>query len=106
MLVHLDSSELLEKYVLIEVAIEEALIVNVEQGKLPRNWKKNPAPPSLQAIGDSWVRGESSAVLRVPSALVPGEDNFILNPAQPDFRKLRIGKPVTLRFDPRLTARS
>lgn len=104
MLVHLDSSELLDRYVLFEVEIKKSLIRNVSRAKLPRNWKRTPPPATLQAIGDSWVEGNSSAVLRVPSTLVPGEDNFLLNPAHPDFRELRIGMPLPFRFDPRLTA--
>ena len=104
-LVHLDSTELLEKYVLIEITTEEALILRLEHGKLPRNWNKNPSPASLKAIGDSWAREGSSVALRVSSALVPGEDNFLFNPAHSDFQKVRIGKPLTFRFDPRLTSK-
>jgi len=105
MLVHLDSADLLDRYALFEVVIKESLIRNTDPEKLPRNWKRNPPPAPLQAIGDSWALTKSSAVLRVPSALVPGEDNFLLNPAHPDFRELRIGKPLAFHFDPRLTTR-
>jgi RES domain-containing protein len=52
----------------------------LDLSSLPRNWKADPVPPRVQAIGDDWVAGGHSAVLRVPSALVPGESNFLLNP--------------------------
>ena len=83
-LVHLDSPELLQKYLLISVEIDESL------GK-------------LRSIGDRWILAGTSAVLRVPSALIPAENNFLLNPLHPGFRKLRIRKPVNFRFDPRLS---
>jgi RES domain-containing protein len=41
----------------------------------------DPVPVAAQAIGDAWDRNANSAVLRVPSTLVPGESNFLLNPA-------------------------
>jgi RES domain-containing protein len=102
MLVHLDSSELLDQYVIFGVDVEGSLIRGVEASKLPRDWRADPSPPGLKAIGDEWVAAGSSAVLRVPSVLVAGESNFLINPRHSDFSKLRIGEPVPFRFDPRL----
>jgi RES domain-containing protein len=104
-LVHLDSPELLKKYVLFEVAVDEAYVDELDPSKLPRNWKADPAPSKVQTIGDDWAAGGTSAVLRVPSTLVPGESNFLLNPRHPDFRKLRIGKALPFLFDPRFAHR-
>jgi RES domain-containing protein len=105
MLVHLDSPELLKKYVLFGVEIDVDLISPVNRSSLPRNWKADPVPVDVQAIGDAWVRSGSSAVLSVPSVLVPDESNFLLNPMHPDFSKLKIRKPTAFQFDPRLTVR-
>ena len=102
MLVHLDSSELLDKYVLFGVDVEESLLSRVEVSKLPRDWRADPPPANLRAIGDEWIAIGSSAVLRVPSAVIAGESNFLINPRHCDFSKLRIGEPVPFRFDPRL----
>ena len=104
-LVHLDSPELLKKYVLFEVAVDEAYVDALDPSKLPRNWTVDPAPSEVQTIGDDWAAGGTSAVLRVPSTLVPGESNFLLNPRHPDFRKLRIGKALLFLFDPRFAHR-
>jgi RES domain-containing protein len=100
MLVHLDSPGLLESYVLFEVEIDEALVQQV--ARLPKNWKGDPPPAQIRAIGDEWALAARSVALRVPSALVPSENNFLLNPNHPDFARLRIGKPIRFRFDPRL----
>jgi len=102
MLVHLDSAELLASYVLFEVRIDESLVEQVELSELPRNWRDDPPPRKVRAMGDAWVVGGTSAVLRVPSIVVPGENNFLLNPRHKDFPRLQIGKPLPFRFDPRL----
>lgn len=102
MLVHLDSSELLQKYVLIAVEFDQSLITSLEPSALPRQWRSEPPPPEVRSIGDQWVLAGSSAVLQVPSALVPGENNFLLNPEHKDFVRLTFGKPLAFRFDPRL----
>ncbi len=102
MMVHLDSPELLHRYVLFEVSITSARVEVLDTDKLPPDWKTDPAPQEAQAIGDVWVRSCRTAVLRVPSALVPSECSLLLNPAHPDFRKLHFGKPLPFQFDSRL----
>jgi RES domain-containing protein len=102
MLVHLDSSELLQKYVLIAVEFDQSLIARLEPSELPRQWRSEPPPPEVRSIGDEWILAGTSAVLQVPSALVPGESNFLLNPQHKDFAQLSFGKPLPFRFDPRL----
>jgi RES domain-containing protein len=105
MLVHLDSADLMGKYVFFEVTIEEALITSLETGDLPRNWRADPAPAKLRALGDAWVAAATSAVLRVPSSVIPAEHNYLLNPKHEDFTKLQFGKAVPFRYDTRLVER-
>ena len=102
MVVHLDSSELLHEYVVIEVGIDELLIEMLDRARLPRNWRAEPPPAKVRELGDAWVKSGTSAVLQVPSATLPAENNFLLNPRHPDFPKLAIGKPSAFQFDPRL----
>ena len=102
MLVHLDSFELLGTYVVFEIGIDESLIAPVERSDLPENWTDDPPPAEVQAIGDAWVARGSSAVLRVPSVVIPDENNFLLNPWHEDFPKLQIRNPVSFQFDQRL----
>ena len=59
MLVHLDSSELLQKYVLIGVEFDESLIMSVESSALPRHWRSDPPPAEVRSIGDDWVHAAS-----------------------------------------------
>jgi len=69
---------------------------------LPPDWRTEPVPPSTQAAGDAWIASGETAILAVPSVLIPEERNFVLNPAHPDFRRLVIGKPEPFAFDPRM----
>jgi RES domain-containing protein len=85
-------------YVLICVEFDEDWVKKPD--KLPKGSAANPAPPSAARVGDLWVRANSSALLEVPSAVIQTEKNFLLNPAHPDFRNVRIGKPFG--FDPRV----
>lgn len=102
MLAQLNLPDLLGKYVLIPVEMEEEerLVVDVEI--LPKQWRAYPAPVEVRLIGDEWVASGRSVGLRVPSVLVPNENNFLVNPLHADFSRLKIGKPVEFEFDVRL----
>lgn len=102
MLVHVEQPDLLQDYVLIGVTISEGLMETLDQTQLPRNWRSAIPSLPLRALGDKWAAEQSSVALRVPSALVPAESNFLLNPAHADFQKLVIGDPVDFAFDERL----
>jgi RES domain-containing protein len=101
-LVHLESASVLSRYVVIQVEIDETYIADVDQGYLPKNWRNEPAPKRLQTLGDDWLAAGNSAVLRVPSAIVFGEFNYLLNPVHPDFSKLQIHGPEKFPIDRRL----
>jgi RES domain-containing protein len=77
-------------------------VETVSIDKLPANWFAAAAPPQLQAIGGEWLERGNTAVLRVPSAIVSEEWNYLLNPLQADFRKLRIGEAKPFNFDRRV----
>ena len=102
LLVHIQQSAVLQSFSSIGVLFDDALVETVDAAALPGNWMEYPAPSALQQIGDQWAAGLRSAVLRVPSVVVPSESNFILNPRHPDFAKVEIKAPTAFRFDPRL----
>jgi len=102
-LVHVGSQKLLQSYVAIPVTIDPQLIREIDASTLPKNWRAYPASNATRTIGDAWVSEGVLPVLRVPSAVIPTEFNFLLSPSHKDFRKLRIGKPQDFRFDRRLT---
>jgi RES domain-containing protein len=106
MLVHLDSADLLGGYVFFDVIIDESMITAIDPDTLPKNWRAEPAPRKLQALGDAWVAAGTSLALRVPSSLVPAESNYLLNPKHADFAKLQIGQAVPFRYDARVAERA
>lgn len=105
----------LEAYVHVDVDLEPldrvAVALEIPPGmkverlsmrKLPADWARYPAPESLRAFGDAWAKRAACAILRVPSVIVPEEDNFMLNPGHPDLDKVRVVRQRPFRFDPRL----
>lgn len=92
-------------YVVIPAEFDEALVESLDAARLPASWRGHPAPVAVVALGDEWLREGRSAVLRVPSVVVPTEPNFILNPLPPAFREIEMGKPEVLAVDARLGKR-
>lgn len=103
MLVHLNDDEMLFKYSYITAKIPPELILKIEDFRpLPANWNESPAPLAAQEIGDEWVRSSASAVLEIPTSIVPLERNYLLNPAHTDWSKIVLGDPQEFVFDERL----
>ncbi len=89
-------------YELYSVKFDESFVQELATANLPTNWDTEPPTSDTQGIGDNWVMSASSAVLSVPSAVVPEERNYILNPRHPDFMHIHIDGPFPCYFDPRL----
>lgn len=88
--------------VAIPVDISDDHAESVDINTLPRDWRAFPAPPALARIGESWFRTSSTAVLQLPSVIIPHERNFVLNPTHRDFERLSIGRSEPFSFDPRM----
>lgn len=69
---------------------------------LPDNWSDFTQLNYTQMIGDIWLSGMSSAVLSVPSAIIPQERNFLINMQHPDFQKIKLLQVEDFDFDPRI----
>ncbi len=91
------------KYAVIRIEFEDALVQSVSLAGLPADWRVEPPPRSSKAVGDAWVRAGHTGILAVPSAIIPNEINYLLNPMHSDFKKISIGKSLPFAFDPRLT---
>jgi RES domain-containing protein len=93
---------------LVSISVEVPATVSRRElgiGELPANWRTYPAPERLAAIGTTWVSSLESAVLIVPSCVIPEEKNWLVNPRHPDARRIRIEKKTTFRLDPRVRRR-
>jgi RES domain-containing protein len=101
-LAHLGSARALTAWVLIECRFEPQLMTSIDPSTLPPQWQRYPAPAGVQTLGDRWIEAGISAVLAVPSVLVPQEKNYMLNPAHPDFARIEILPAVPFALDARL----
>lgn len=102
LLVHLRVLDILRRYRKLCIKIPEALVEVVDVQAMPVGWPTPGLHPATQGIGDGWLDSLRSAVLRVPSAVVVGEVNYIVNPAHPDFAELKPGTITDYRFDSRI----
>lgn len=100
-MVHSDPT-LLPFYSLISARFEESDVHRVAVDELPAEWQAYPAPHELKLIGNGWYESKSSLVLQVPSAVVPNERIFLLNPEHPSFGSITIGNPIPFEVDLRL----
>lgn len=101
--VHLEASELPEDLFASYADIPETVkITRLRPSQLPVGWRRYPAPQALADLGTRWAHEGKTAVLAVPSAVIPGELNYLCTPLHPASKQIRIGKPEPFRFDPRM----
>lgn len=100
-LVHLNARTRLS-FSALAVDFEDSAIEVLDLAGLPSTWRDNPAGLETRRRGDQWVAEYRSLILAVPSAIVPTELNYLINPAHPDFKQLKVGAPQSFAFDPRL----
>ena len=101
-LVHLEDTSALPSFSLVMASLPDALIETPDESMLPARWRDSPTAPAAQAFGDAWVRSGRSVGLRVPSVLVRGGSNVLLNPAHPKFGQFVVESVEPFELDPRL----
>jgi RES domain-containing protein len=99
-LVHLDPDFIGEDYRLgaFEIDVRAAVVERLTE--FPANWERDMA--STAAFGARWLAGSTASLLSVPSAIVPEQRNFLLNPVHPDAIHLRAKQKRRFHFDLRL----
>ena len=102
-LVHADHDLLPEALAVIAVDVPPRLVTDLGGvAALPDGWRRTPAPDELKEIGTAFLRTGRTPVLAVPSAVVPQERNYLLNPRLPRFADLVVGTAQPFSLDPRL----
>lgn len=86
---------------LIEIP-DDIKIIKIDKKRLPANWQEYINYASCQSIGNGWLNENKTAVLRVPSAIIAEEYNYLLNPKHPDFTRIKIRSTERFTFDERL----
>ena len=101
-LVHVPAAYLPRNLSLTTIETSESPIEVIEASDLPADWRHHPPPPRLAEVGSDWVRSLSSLILKVPSAVVEGEYNLLINPNHPGIHSARIVSVTPYAFDERL----
>jgi RES domain-containing protein len=83
---------------------DDAAIRNIAPSDLPPGWNRYPAPIELSTLGAEWVAALDSLALIVPSALIPHENNCLLNPLHPQMAQVSLGEIEEYTFDQRFLA--
>ena len=100
--VHISLGILPKDYHMVEIDIPDSIgICELKEEELPKGWNTIPFRPVSQQIGDQFILERKCAVLKVPSVVVKGESNFMVNPAHKDFKLIRIIHTEPFPFDPR-----
>jgi RES domain-containing protein len=101
-LVHTQPVTMRDKFRVFRVSWDDGIMTAIDLKKLPKGWNTQPPGAVSKNIGDEWIRSGRSAVLAVPSVIVPLETTFLLNPKHPDFGKIKIKDQGSFSLDPRL----
>ena len=104
--VHLNAGGLPLNRILVAITIPAAIWAAARtetQASLPVGWDADPSGRASVQFGTAWLRANASALLRVPSIIVPDEYNVLMNPLHPDSRAITATKIRKWLYDPRLT---
>lgn len=102
-LVHINLAMLPSDFMMIEIDLPKGIKTQVvKKSDLDTRWNEHPPHYSTKEIGDSFIRACKSCILKVPSAVVPGDHNYLINPHHPDFNNITIFKTTPFPLDKRL----
>ncbi|MEM8561047.1 MAG: RES family NAD+ phosphorylase [Pseudomonadota bacterium] len=103
LIVHLKHEPALEAYSVCEITIPDNLCETVEMEDLPAGWNEHVLNPLIaQSWGDLWLATGVTPAVRVPSVVIPPENNVLLNPNHDAFAQLDFGPIEPHAFDPRI----
>ncbi len=92
-------------FMILTIDIPQSIIIEeLKTGSLPKSWNV-PGPEGYaicRTFGDNWIKIDRSAVLKVPSAIIPRESNYLINTHHPDSEKISIKEKEPFVFDTRL----
>jgi len=101
--VHRSGEGLSSNYKVLTVEIPSKIkMAEIDPANLPDGWQHWTNYYKCQAFGDQWCNQNQTAVLKVPSAIIIEESNYLINPTHDDFLKIKIVDRTDFLFDHRL----
>ena len=102
-IVHRSGEGLSGLFKILEIDIPDELAKDeIRMEELPKNWTDSTNVHITRKIGDKWLKSMTSAVCRVPSAIIHRESNYLINPAHKDFKSIRLVNTEDFNFDKRI----
>jgi RES domain-containing protein len=101
--VHVALKGLPKNYYLTSIEIPDSGVLTYNLKKLKgKNWQMNPPIPFTKIEGDSFIKANKGLILKVPSAIVKGDFNYLINPLHKEFQKIKVRSTEAFSFDERL----
>ena len=101
MFVHLEPNEAPDDLLMASAEVPDEEIESLELESLPANWRDLESL-ACRDLGSGWAASGRSLALRVPSAVIDGDWNLLLNPRHAGFSKINLLAPKPFRFDGRM----
>ena len=101
--VHISLKNLPDDYQVLTIYIpDDSSLLKISPGELLPGWNRFPPIKNTKIAGDNFIDSNDHLILQVPSAVVPGDYNFLLNPAHPEFDHVKIVEAIDFPFDKRM----
>lgn len=101
--VHVTVATLPAQFCMVTVTVPDSVAVKtIKPSELPKGWNSFPELAATQKIGDKFLSENDFCVIKVPSAVVKGEWNYLINPRHKDFRRIKIAHQEDFPFDKRI----
>ncbi len=101
--VHIPYGNIPDDYLLIQIEIPDVeKITEIKTKGLPPDWKSFPHSDQVQKVGDKILKQNKYLVIKVPSAVVQGDFNYLINPKHKNIHRVRVIGSERFTFDERL----
>lgn len=101
--VHRNSNGLQQNFRVLFIDIPDHLpVAEIKEDDLRHGWQEFEHMPYTQALGNEWIKTSETVILKVPSAIIKGEFNYLLNPAHKDYNSIKLLKEEPFKFDNRI----
>ena len=98
--VHTSANDMPPEFTLLRIEGPDVKVTTLKPDGLPQDWRTN--QEATRDLGTGWLRKNRSALLQIPSAIVPETTNFLFNPSHADAAKFHISETFLYPFDVRL----
>jgi RES domain-containing protein len=101
--VHLSTGTMMDDYMMLTIHVPDSLsMLHILPPELPKDWNAIPPIVDTKKIGDAFIREGRACLLRVPSAVVKGDHNLLINSFHSEFKEIKIVAAEPFPFDHRM----